>query len=59
MPTLSTPFQLDCALMAGAVYVSNRDVINQLPVPPGWVLLHINPCLLADLRLQALPTGRK
>ena len=38
MTTLATQFQLDCALMAGAVYVFNRNAINQLPVPPGWTL---------------------
>jgi hypothetical protein len=40
MPTLADQFQIDCAMMAGAVYVSNRDPINQLPVPPGWALVN-------------------
>ena len=25
------------ALMAGASYVSNRDKINRLPIPDGWL----------------------
>ena len=32
-----TQFQIDCALMSGAVYVSNRNILNQLPSPVGWV----------------------
>ena len=35
---IPTQFQIDCAVMAGAAYVSNRNPINQLPVPPGWTL---------------------
>lgn len=40
MTTIADQFQIDCAVMAGAVYVSNRDKINQLPVPPGWALVN-------------------
>jgi len=28
---------IDDALMAGAVYISTRNVINQIPTPPGWL----------------------
>lgn len=34
---MATPFEIDCALMAGAAYRSNRDQINRFPVPSGWV----------------------
>ncbi|MGA7178056.1 MAG: hypothetical protein WBX11_00515 [Thiobacillaceae bacterium] len=35
--TLPTPQQIiDEALMAGAVYISTRNVINQIPTPSGW-----------------------
>ncbi|MGO9446883.1 MAG: lipase family protein, partial [Thiobacillaceae bacterium] len=27
---------VEYALMAGAVYVSTRNIVNQLPAPPGW-----------------------
>lgn len=27
---------IEYALMAGAAYVSTRNVINQIPIPPGW-----------------------
>ena len=47
MTTIATQFQVDCALMAGAVYVSNRNPINQLPVPQGWALVNY----------QSLPSG--
>lgn len=33
---IPTQFQIDCALMAGAAYISTRNVINQIPVPPSW-----------------------
>lgn len=40
MTTIADQFQIDCAVMAGAAYVSNRNPINQLPVPPGWALVN-------------------
>ena len=36
---MTTPTQqqiIDDALMAGAAYVSTKNVINQIPTPPGW-----------------------
>ena len=27
---------IEYALMAGASYISNRDVVNQFPMPSGW-----------------------
>ena len=33
---MATQFEIDCALMAGASYLSNRDPINRFPVPQGW-----------------------
>ena len=36
---MTTPTQqqiINDALMAGAVYISTRNVINQIPVPSGW-----------------------
>lgn len=36
---MTTPSEVDYALLAGAVYVSNRNSINQLPAPPGWTKL--------------------
>ncbi|MDD5385115.1 MAG: DUF2974 domain-containing protein [Gallionella sp.] len=32
-----TQFQIDCALMAGASYISTRPDINKFPAPSGWV----------------------
>ena len=33
---MTTQFEIDCALMAGAAYITTRDPINQFPVPKGW-----------------------
>ena len=33
---MATQFELDCALMAGASYISTRKPLNQFPVPDGW-----------------------
>ena len=33
---MATLFELDCALMAGASYISTRKPLNQFPVPDGW-----------------------
>lgn len=39
---MATQFTIDCALMAGRVYESTRNVINWLPTPEGWVeLAHV------------------
>jgi hypothetical protein len=42
MTTITTQFQIDCALMAGAVYISTRAQINQLSLPAGWQIIQ-NP----------------
>ena len=34
---MATQFEIDCALLAGASYVSTRSEINKFPVPQGWV----------------------
>lgn len=33
---MATQFEIDCALMAGDAYYSNRDPINRFPIPQGW-----------------------
>ena len=33
---MATQFEIDCALMVGAAYISSRPEINQLPVPKNW-----------------------
>jgi hypothetical protein len=33
---MTSKLELDCALMAGGAYVSNRSDKNQFPVPSGW-----------------------
>jgi Lipase (class 3) len=33
---MATQFEIDCALMAGASYLSNRPDVNKFPVPEGW-----------------------
>ena len=33
---MTTQFEIDCALMAGRAYQSNRDPLNQFPIPQGW-----------------------
>ena len=33
---MATQFELDCALMAGLAYQTNRDKINWFPAPEGW-----------------------
>ena len=34
---MTTQQQIDYALMAGSVYVSSRNIINELPTPAGWI----------------------
>ena len=34
---MTTQFEIDCALMAGEVYISTRTDLNKLPTPPGWM----------------------
>lgn len=34
---MATQFEIDCALMAGGAYLSNRSDINKFPVPQGWI----------------------
>src|ERR1035438_10371981 len=34
---MTTITAIDYALMAGASYISNRDLINSFPVPSGWL----------------------
>ena len=34
---MATQFEIECALMAGRAYQTNRNPINQFPVPAGWV----------------------
>lgn len=46
---MATQFEIDCALMAGAAYASNRSTINYFPAPTGWL------DQLAER--QALPSG--
>jgi hypothetical protein len=33
---MATQFEKDCALMAGAAYMSTRTEKNRFPVPDGW-----------------------
>lgn len=33
---MATQFEIDCALMSGAAYVSTRPNENKFPVPEGW-----------------------
>ena len=33
---MATQFELDCALMAGASYISTRPDVNKFPVPVEW-----------------------
>jgi uncharacterized protein YecT (DUF1311 family) len=35
---MPTQFEVDCALMAGAAYISTRNIINQTPGPSGWTV---------------------
>ncbi len=39
MATQTDEFNIACASMAGAAYISNRPKINQLPIPDGWTEL--------------------
>ncbi len=34
---MTTQFEIDCALMAGASYISTRPDINKFPIPEGWI----------------------
>ena len=34
---MATQFEIDCALMAGASYISTRKEKNQFPLPDGWL----------------------
>jgi len=37
---MATQFEIDCALMAGASYISSRpNKINQFPIPAGWTIV--------------------
>ncbi|MDP2810697.1 MAG: hypothetical protein Q8O34_11165 [Rhodocyclaceae bacterium] len=40
---MTTQFEIDCALMAGAAYFDNRADINRFPIPSGWSLVHRFP----------------
>lgn len=33
---MATQFEIDCALMAGASYISTRPDVNKFPIPEGW-----------------------
>lgn len=33
---MATQFEIDCALMSGRAYISNRDKNNRFPIPTGW-----------------------
>ncbi|MGB3225129.1 MAG: hypothetical protein WBB23_20220 [Desulforhopalus sp.] len=33
---MATKFEIDCSLMAGAVYISTRSDENKLTIPNGW-----------------------
>ena len=33
---MATQFEIDCALMAGASYISTRKPLNQFPIPSEW-----------------------
>ena len=33
---MATQFEIECALMAGAVYQISRDPVNRIPPPLGW-----------------------
>lgn len=33
---MATDFEIECALMAGYAYQTNRNTINWFPVPEGW-----------------------
>lgn len=33
---MATEFEIQCALMAGRVYLTTRDKVNWFPVPDGW-----------------------
>jgi hypothetical protein len=33
---MASQFEIDCALMAGASYISTRDDKNKFPIPTGW-----------------------
>ena len=34
---MATQFEIDCALMAGRAYQTNRTIDNLFPIPSGWV----------------------
>ena len=36
---MATQFGIDCALMAGASYISTRSDKNKFPVPAGWSIV--------------------
>lgn len=36
---MATQFEIDCALMAGASYLTTRKPLNQFPVPIEWTEL--------------------
>lgn len=36
---MTTQFEIDCALMAGASYISTRPDINKFPIPAGWATI--------------------
>ena len=36
----ATQFEIDCAIMAGKAYISNRPYeINRFPIPRNWALI--------------------
>jgi hypothetical protein len=35
---MATQFEIDCAVMAGRSYISNRPDENKFPVPQDWII---------------------
>jgi Ca2+-binding RTX toxin-like protein len=61
---MTTQFEIDCALMAGRAYQSNRDPLNQFPVPDGWSeFFHVpdplNPAFLTTGGFEAVSFKNK
>lgn len=49
---MAAQFEIDCALMAGAAYISTRALKNQFSIPQGWSPFFHVP----DLTTPTFPT---
>ena len=51
---MTNELQLDYALMAGAAYVSNRNLKNRFPTPDGWITTNYEEPIVGGSGFEAI-----